>query len=191
MITPIARKNTRRQSSRQLAFKVWPKICSPYEWRDNLRILMTRINRTTRNITIDLTRSGSPTAMKNGRIAKRSIQLRTSFMNFVLLGHVIRRSKYSIVNHVAQTASMILMVLYSVESLTLNLGNVSIQKVVTDMMMKVRDRNAMPWKCCWKWNCYWLMMTSKSKIDLKIKIKHFTYTVFNIFPMLYVNMIIN
>lgn len=51
---PINKKNINKPSSRMEAFNVRPKICKPFECRDNLNIRNTRTNRITRNIAKDI-----------------------------------------------------------------------------------------------------------------------------------------
>lgn len=48
------KKNINKPNSRIEAFSVRPKICKPFECRDNLNIRNTRTNRITRNIAKDI-----------------------------------------------------------------------------------------------------------------------------------------
>jgi len=137
------RKKTRRQSSRQLAFKVCPRICKPIEWRDNFKMRMTRMRRIILRTTIDLTLSERPAEMKKGSIAHKSIQFMTSRANFKRSGQVNARKKNSTVNHMVHVTSMMEIILYCGDSLSVNSGNVSRQKVVTESKMNTSEMNAM------------------------------------------------
>lgn len=51
---PMNKKNINKPNSRIEAFSVRPKICKPFECRDNLNIRNTRTNRITRSIAKDI-----------------------------------------------------------------------------------------------------------------------------------------
>ena len=61
--TQMKRKKTSRPSSRMLARIVLPRICSPLEWRDSLKIRNTRTRRMTRNAASDV---ASTTTRRHG-----------------------------------------------------------------------------------------------------------------------------
>lgn len=110
------------------ALRVRPRICRPFEWRDNLNIRNTRTNLITLSIAKDIAwfvllscgetgargrfrvSSSSATTvakvMKYGMIAMMSIMFITSRKKFILLGHARKRTDNSNVNQIIQIVSI-------------------------------------------------------------------------------------
>ena len=142
MITAIVRKNARRHNSLKLALNVWPKICNPYEWRDNFRMRKTRTNLTILRIIIVLTLLVKARDMKYGIIAHKSIQFMIFLKNFPLFGDTIILSITSKENHVTHKLSITNRILCCMELRSSKNEIVSRQNVHTDTTMKSMDRNA-------------------------------------------------
>ena len=112
LLKVITLKHTKHNiipSSFILAFSVLPSICSPIECRDSLKMRKIRVRWATRT-----TANEDPASfltnmtIKNGKIAIRSIMLRTDLKKIHLSGEETNRRKYSSENHVMLKISITL-----------------------------------------------------------------------------------
>ena len=122
----MKRKNINKPSSLIEAFNVRPRICSPFECLESLKILNTLTNRITLRMARDIawllpfpfgatasfgaiTSSFSATivarVIKYGIIATKSIMFMMSLANTYLLGHERKRTNNSNVNQMMQSVS--------------------------------------------------------------------------------------
>ena len=105
---PIPRKKINRSSSLNEAFRVWPRICSPTLCLDNLMIRKTLMTRTIcKYLWLGSFLMSNISSIKNGIMARKSIQFMTSLINLSRLGQTIKRTDSSMVNQATQMPSKI------------------------------------------------------------------------------------
>lgn len=129
MMIPITKNKMSNNNSRMDARRVCPNICSPIECFDNLMIRKTRMTRILcRNGTVV---SSTQIFTKNGTLANKSIQFKTTFIKAILLRQNVKRTMSSTVKYATHMASRTSrVVLYFFNDLI-----VSIQNRMTDSVM--------------------------------------------------------